>query len=86
MTTTSTSAGAAPLEEQLEVLLDFFRYFSELTASRREQPTDDLASAIANGRIDGEPLSDVEPRRTTSSSPAPDTTPPRTRSPAACTR
>jgi cytochrome P450 len=48
------------LEDQLAVLLDFFAYFSKLTASRREQPTDDLASAIANGRIDGEPLSDVD--------------------------
>jgi cytochrome P450 len=51
--------GATP-EEQLEVLLDFFTYFSQLTASRREQPTADLASAIANGRVDGEPLSDVD--------------------------
>lgn len=48
------------LEDQLAVLLDFFTYFAKLTASRREQPTDDLASAIANGRIDGEPLSDVD--------------------------
>jgi len=48
------------LEDQLAVLLDFFTYFSALTASRREHPTDDLASAIANGNIDGEPLSDVD--------------------------
>lgn len=48
------------LEDQLAVLLDFFAYFSQLTASRREHPTDDLASAIANGRIDGEPLNDVD--------------------------
>jgi cytochrome P450 len=48
------------LDEQLQVLLDFFAYFSALTASRREKPTDDLASAIANARIDGEPLSDVD--------------------------
>jgi cytochrome P450 len=48
------------LEEQFAVLLDFFTYFSALTASRREHPTDDLASAIANGNIDGEPLSDVD--------------------------
>ena len=48
------------LEDQLAVLLDFFAYFSALTASRRENPTDDLASAIANGNIDGEPLSDVD--------------------------
>jgi cytochrome P450 len=48
------------LEDQLAVLLDFFAYFTALTASRREHPTDDLASAIANGRLDGEPLSDVD--------------------------
>jgi cytochrome P450 len=47
-------------EEQLQVLLDFFGYFNALTASRREHPTEDLASAIANARVDGEPLSDVE--------------------------
>jgi cytochrome P450 len=47
-------------EEQLTILLDFFNYFSQLTAARRAQPTEDLASAIANGRIDGEPLSDVD--------------------------
>lgn len=51
--------GTTP-EEQMEILLDFFAYFNELTASRREHPTEDLASAIANGRIDGEPLSDVD--------------------------
>ncbi|KAF0969438.1 MULTISPECIES: cytochrome P450 [Gordonia] len=48
------------LEERMATLLDFFDYFSKLTASRRANPTGDLASAIANGRIDGEPLSDVD--------------------------
>lgn len=48
------------LEDQLAVLMDFFTYFSTLTASRRANPTEDLASAIANGTIDGEPLSDVD--------------------------
>ena len=51
--------GTTP-EEQMAVLLDFFSYFSRLTASRREHPTADLASAIANGTIDGAPLSDVD--------------------------
>ncbi|VEG51971.1 cytochrome P450 [Mycolicibacterium aurum] len=51
--------GVSP-EEQMAVLLDFFAYFSKLTASRRETPTEDLASAIANGRIDGEPMSDID--------------------------
>jgi cytochrome P450 len=48
------------MEDLLAVLADYFAYFTKLTASRREHPTADLASAIANGRIDGEPLSDMD--------------------------
>jgi cytochrome P450 len=47
-------------EEQMVVLLEMFQYFNELTASRREHPTEDLASATANATIDGEPLSDID--------------------------
>ena len=47
-------------EDMLAVLLDFFDYFAALTASRREHPTEDLASAIANATINGEPLSDMD--------------------------
>jgi cytochrome P450 len=47
-------------EDMLAVLLDFFNYFAALTASRRETPTEDLASAIANATINGEPLSDMD--------------------------
>jgi cytochrome P450 len=47
-------------EEQMAALLDMFAYFTAVTASRRENPTEDLASAIANATIDGEPLSDIE--------------------------
>ncbi len=47
-------------EDQMSPLLDMFQYFNALTASRREHPTEDLASAIANARVDGEPLSDID--------------------------
>jgi cytochrome P450 len=47
-------------EEQMSALLEMFQYFTALTASRRENPTDDLASAIANATIDGEPMSDLD--------------------------
>ncbi|HEY3994343.1 MAG TPA: cytochrome P450, partial [Mycobacterium sp.] len=47
-------------EDQLPALLDMFQYFNGVTAARREHPTEDLASAIANARVDGEPLSDIE--------------------------
>src|SRR5487761_724102 len=47
-------------EDQMAALLDFFAYFQALTAARRDAPTDDLASAIANARVDGEYLSDID--------------------------
>jgi cytochrome P450 len=47
-------------QDQMQVLLDFFAYFNELTARRRAEPTEDLASAIANARIDGEYLPDID--------------------------
>lgn len=43
-----------------EVVADFFAYFSALTAERRANPSEDLASLIANGQVDGEPLGDFE--------------------------
>ena len=48
------------IEDQLPALLDMFEYFNSVTASRRDHPTADLASAIANARIDGQPLSDID--------------------------
>ncbi|MCV7169859.1 cytochrome P450 [Mycobacterium manitobense] len=50
----------ADQQEQMSALLEMFQYFTALTAARREHPTDDLASAIANARVDGEPLSDID--------------------------
>jgi cytochrome P450 len=44
----------------LLVLQEFFQYFSALTDERRANPAEDLASTIANGEIDGEPLGIVE--------------------------
>lgn len=47
-------------EDFMEVIADYFRYFGELTASRRASPTDDLASVIANATFDGRPLGEME--------------------------
>ncbi len=52
--------GKGTTEDLMAVLLDFFTYFSALTKSRRENPTGDLASAIANGTINGELMSDMD--------------------------
>jgi cytochrome P450 len=43
-----------------ETLLEFFEYFQGITADRRANPTDDLASVIANAEIDGEPIGALE--------------------------
>jgi cytochrome P450 len=50
----------ASTEDVLATLLDFFNYYAALTASRRDHPTEDLVSAIANAKINGEPLSDMD--------------------------
>ena len=54
--------GANPdaAESFMAVVMEMFAYFTTLTASRREHPTDDLASAIANATINGEPISDMD--------------------------
>ena len=47
-------------EVQAQVIGDFYNYFTELTAARRQNPTEDLATLIANGTIDDEPMPDLE--------------------------
>ena len=44
----------------VEVLLDFVNYCTALANDRRAQPTEDLASVIANADLDGQPLPDMD--------------------------
>ncbi len=44
----------------LDSIMDFAMYFSAMTADRRANPKSDLASTIANGKINGEPMGDLE--------------------------
>jgi cytochrome P450 len=46
--------------ETLTVLMDFVMYFTELANSRRANPTDDLASVIANAQVDDAPMADMD--------------------------
>ncbi|HVZ91993.1 MAG TPA: cytochrome P450 [Rhizomicrobium sp.] len=41
-------------------IMDFFVYFNKMTAERRAHPGEDLASVIANGKVNGCPLGDLE--------------------------
>ncbi|MFC4012152.1 cytochrome P450 [Nonomuraea purpurea] len=52
-----TGRGGTP-QDHTSVLEDFLAYFRDLTAERRARPTGDLASQIANARLDGAPLDD----------------------------
>lgn len=47
-------------QDFFKVVEDFESYFSELTKARRAQPTDDVASIIANAEFDGEPMPEVD--------------------------
>ena len=38
------------------VILDFESYFAKITEARRKNPTDDVATVIANAKINGEPI------------------------------
>jgi hypothetical protein len=56
----ATFVDSADREFDFGVITDFFEYFRQLSEARRANPTDDLASLIANARIDGEQMSDLE--------------------------
>jgi cytochrome P450 len=50
----------ASLEDLVQVVNDFFVYFTALTEERRSTPTSDLASTIANARIGDDPMGIME--------------------------
>lgn len=45
---------------KLESMQKIWSYFSVLTEERRQKPEDDLGSVIANARINGEPMSELD--------------------------
>lgn len=53
-------AEAAEGTVQTNTIMDFFVYFNKMTAERRARPGEDLASVIANGKVHGCPLGDLE--------------------------
>ncbi len=51
---------AAHFDSVRRVIEDATSYFAKISEARRRNPTDDLASVIANAVIDGKPISDVD--------------------------
>ena len=52
--------GEASQEDREAVLIDFFEYFTKMTADRRANPGDDVATVIANAEINGAPIGELE--------------------------
>jgi cytochrome P450 len=48
------------VEDIFDVIRDFEAYFTAMTAERRRNPKDDVATVIANAKIDGLPIPELE--------------------------
>lgn len=48
------------MSDFMAVVQDFESYFADLTRARRAQPSDDVATVIANATIDGAPIGELE--------------------------
>jgi cytochrome P450 len=47
-------------EHTRSLFMEFYQYFDRVMAERRASPREDLASVIANARIDGQPMGPIE--------------------------
>ncbi len=52
--------GGTIMEGLQQARMEFFEYFSQLVADRRKNPRDDLATALALGRVNGEEIPPFE--------------------------
>jgi cholest-4-en-3-one 26-monooxygenase len=54
------SHGESIAEALGKARMEFFQYFTQLVEDRRKNPRDDLASGLANGTVNGEPIPPFE--------------------------
>ncbi|MGI9590773.1 MAG: cytochrome P450 [Myxococcota bacterium] len=52
--------GRTSLETSDQAREELFTYFKEISDERRKNPTDDILTAVVQGRIDGQPLNPLE--------------------------
>lgn len=55
-----TQSRGGNVDDGLSVLMDFFSYFTGVVEDRKKNPTDDLASILANALVDGEPMEQLD--------------------------
>lgn len=46
--------------EQMGTLLELGQYFTDVVKDRKKNPTDDLATVLANAEVDGQPMSEMD--------------------------
>lgn len=55
-----TQSRGQNVDDGLNVLMDFFAYFTDVVEDRKKNPADDLASVLANAQVDGEPMEQLD--------------------------
>ena len=55
-----TQSRGVNVDDGLAVLMDFFAYFTAVVEDRKKNPSDDLASLLANALIDGQPMEQLD--------------------------
>jgi len=55
-----TQSRGENVDDGLNVLMDFFAYFTAIVEDRKQNPGDDLASVLANALVDGEPMEQLD--------------------------
>ncbi|NQX88423.1 MAG: cytochrome P450 [Halioglobus sp.] len=55
-----TQSRGQNVQDGLEVLMDFFGYFTGVVEDRKKNPSDDLASVLANALVDGEAMEQLD--------------------------
>lgn len=55
-----TQSRGVNVDDGLGVLMDFFAYFTAVVEDRKKNPTDDLASVLANALVDGQPMEQLD--------------------------
>ncbi|HEY6132184.1 MAG TPA: cytochrome P450 [Halioglobus sp.] len=55
-----TQSRGVNVDDGIAVLMDFFNYFSAVVEDRKKNPTEDLASVLANSLVDGQPMEQMD--------------------------
>jgi len=55
-----TQSRGTEVDDGIAVLMDFFTYFTAVVEDRKKNPSNDMASILANALVDGEPMEQMD--------------------------